>query len=157
MHAPCWFQILSTREGNVMLPVIFAHGLRRNTEVYIECLELVVLIWVERVRAWRLCIWKHGFAPYYTRRSVGCEKISAIISTLKSGHLTPHMAIRLIIKCGAQLSERITKFRTILKDEMKTMITIAFTTLNKESVGKVCWTFWSRLKVQIEANSDFFK
>ena len=75
-------------------------------------------------------------------------------------HIDPKICLpnsSLILKCGAQLSDRITKFRTTLKEEMKAMIMIAFTSLNKETVGNVCWRFWSRLKFQIEDNGDFFE
>ena len=90
MHMPCWFQILSTRECNV----IFAHDFRRNAEVYIECLELVVLIWVEMVTQLEDSVFGSTALHHATQEeeglSIECEKILSIISTLKSAYLTPH-------------------------------------------------------------------
>ena len=43
------------------------------------------------------------------------------------------------------------------KSELKITITAEFTILNKETVGKVCRRFWSRLEAVVKAYGDFFK
>ena len=47
------FLRVATRDGDVMLSFIFPHSLTLNMEVYIKCLEEIMLIWIERLAAGR--------------------------------------------------------------------------------------------------------
>ena len=57
-----------TSDGNVMLPFIFPHSIRFNTEAYIKCLEKVVQLWIEMVATGRLYVWQEDSAPCLTSR-----------------------------------------------------------------------------------------
>ena len=72
---------------------------------------------------------------------------------LISGHLTPQIAVSLIIMCKAWLSERLL---CSAKDELKARIIVAFTNLNKETIGKSCRRFQSCLEAMVETNSNSF-
>ena len=102
-----------TSDGDIMPPCIFPHGRRLNSETYIKCLDEVVLLWNWDGGYWKTLPLPTGLHDTQTGEpSVSCQKIFV---TTAFGCLTPRIAIFLIIICGAQLSERTTKFHAAPK------------------------------------------
>ena len=87
-----------TGDRNVVPPLIFLHGLRFNTKVYINGLEEVVLAWIKRVADLRHYVCQRDSAVAHKQENpVLTEKMSAPKSLLTSSHLTPQSAISLIM------------------------------------------------------------
>ena len=134
-----------TSDDEVMPTLIFPHGLRHNTEAYIKWLKEALLF-----ESWGCLLedlWQQDSAQCHTSRITQywqSEKFCDHI-TPTSGHLIPLIVILLIIMCQAWLSERLTKLNANTKDELKAKITVVFTNLNKETVGKADRRFRSRL------------
>ena len=102
-------------DSDVMHPFIFSYGLRLNTEAYTKCQEAEVLTWIKRVAAGRSDNRTQYHVTQAGEPSVGCQKISATISLQKSGHLTPQIAILLIIVCGPETGEKPMRLRATPK------------------------------------------
>ena len=149
----------SCSEWSLKMVTLFLHSSSHMasdtmTEVYIKCLEEIVLFWIKRVAAGRPYIWEQDCHVIQAGEvSLGCEKISATTSPITSSYQTLQIAISLIIMCRAWLSKRPTKLCTI--PEGKVMV--AITNLNKEIVRKACKIFWSHLETVVDANGDFFE
>ena len=101
------FQMV-TSDSDAMPPFIFPYSLTLITEVYLNCLEEVMLRWIEKVAA-GLCATQAGKV---------FEKVSVSTPLPTSGRLTTEIATPLIILWDVQLS----KTNRILcesKDELK--------------------------------------
>ena len=61
-----------TSNSGVMPLFIFPHGFRFNMEVYIKCLEEVVLPWIKRVAAEKFYIWQKDYVPCNTSGKTQC-------------------------------------------------------------------------------------
>ena len=148
--------------GNVLLLFIFPRSIRRITKDYvIAILELVLPIWIQRVVEKRPYALQQELALCHTRRrtSASREKISATTSPLTFWRLTPQIVISLII-CVWDAVERETEKKIPMqhaKDELKTKMTAAFISLNKETLFKAFKRLRSRLEALVNDNGDFFE
>ena len=86
-----------TSNTDLMPLFVFPRGLRFNTEDYIKCLEVVVLVWIEKVATRSPYFWQQGYPSSNSSRRLYwlsenfCNHITADIN--------PQIAISLIIIC----------------------------------------------------------
>ena len=92
----------------------------------------IVVCWIKWLATGRLYIWQQNSAPCYTSRRIPWNPVRTWCFT--SGHLTPQIALPLIMMCEAWLTN---KSLCNSKDELKLRIIAAFTNSNKE---KFCCT-----------------
>ena len=138
-----------TSDGDVTPLFIFLNSLRLITEANIKCFELIEQAWMA---AGRLSVWLQDCAiPYKQEKK--------FLRPDQPEHLaanTPRLPSPWLFYVDA-VKQEINKIPCNIKDKLKAKITIAFTNLKKETVGKASRRFRSRLKAGIKVSGDFFE
>ena len=97
--------------------------------------------------------------PYHTNRRIHTwlteNLCDAITPNIRSPNSQELYALNYYAR-GA-VERKTNKTPCCSKDELKAEVTADLSNLKKETVGKVCRRFRSRLKAVVEANGDFFE
>ena len=138
-----------TNNGDVMLPFISPHGRTPNSQVYIKCLDEVVLTWIEKMAAGRP--WQENCEPCHTGKKTQCLLWGNFFDdvSLTSSRFPDCNPFWLLYVGAVEWEMNKTPCNT--NDGLKARITTAFTNLNRETMGR----FGSRLEAVVEVNDDF--
>ena len=148
-----------SNEGDVMPPHVFPHGLRVNTEAYLDVMVTVVKPWMDGVAAGRPYIWQQDGAPAHNSNRTQ-EWCSAHLPHFWEKEVWPPSSP----DCNPLdyyvwgVTERdVNKAPHNTKESLIAKIMEVFNDLSREEVARACNRFRGRLEKVIRANGDFIE